>query len=307
MVPRSVVPDLLTPGPTPSHPEAAAILGAPLIYHESATFRSEFRQTLEDLAWLAKTSLEPVITSSSITGACGGVFSNLIEPDDPVLLVVNGNFSQMWHQLAAASGARVSVLNVAWGKVASPQEIATCLDRLPDVRLVALVHCETSTGAVLDLKAISAICSEREGVLLAVDAATSIGAVPIEMDTWGIDVLVSGSQKAFGVPPGLGVTWFSERAAHRALRVANRRWDWNWNLLRERQQDGCLYTPSIPLLRALHRSAAAMRALGHESCGQRATLWLWRLARAPVLSASRCSPRTTAVAFPSPGLTYLRR
>ena len=191
---------LLTPGPTPVPPEVLAAMGQPVIHHRAPDFKAVFGEVQARLAQLFRTENDVLVFTASGTGAFESAVANLLSPGETVLAVSHGNFGTRWQQMAAAFGCDVVRLDYQWGETPDPADVARELDR-SGAKIALLVHSETSTGVVSDIQQLVAACNAA-GAISVVDAISSLGAVPVETDAWGIDVVVTGSQKALMTPPG---------------------------------------------------------------------------------------------------------
>ena len=201
---------LFTPGPTPVPPEVLAAVGAPVIHHRSPEFLPVYERVLGRLREVCRTENDVLLFGSSGTGAFESAVANLVSPGEPHLVISAGSFGERWVAMTTAYGADVDVLRYAWGETPEADDLRERL-RERDAKAVWFVHSETSTGVVADVQALAAVGKEA-GALVVVDAVSSLGAVPCETDAWGLDVVVSGSQKALMSPPGLGLAAVSEAA-----------------------------------------------------------------------------------------------
>ena len=191
---------LLTPGPTPVPPEVLAALAEPVIHHRSPDFKTVFLEVLARLQEVFRTENDILLFTSSGTGAFESAFANLLSPGEKALVVSHGEFGTRWQKLGAAYGCEVVPLTYDWGLTPRAEDVAQALAE-SGAQVAFIVHSETSTGVVSDIQALAAACNEA-GVISVVDAISSLGAVPFETDAWGIDVVVTGSQKALMTPPG---------------------------------------------------------------------------------------------------------
>lgn len=209
---------LLGPGPSNVHPRVLAALSQPLIGHLDPQFIGLMNQVQDDLRYVFQTN-NPLTIPVSGTGSAAMEASlcNFIEPEDPVLICVNGYFGERLCDMASRYGAKVYRIDRPWGEVFSLDEIKAALMK-HQVKIVAIVHAETSTGACQPLEGISDLVHKQGGLFL-VDCVTSLGGLPILIDEWGIDIAYSGTQKCLSVPPGLGPLTISPRS----LEVLNRR------------------------------------------------------------------------------------
>ena len=200
---------LFTPGPTPVPSEVLAAMAAPVVHHHSDDFRPIYRACLDRLKVICRTSSDVLLFTSSGTGAMESAVANLCAPGNRVLVVSAGAFGERWIEIAERYGCQVAALRYEWGEIPRAEDIASQLAELGDARAVLLTHSETSTGVVSDLRA-HAEAIRTSGAHVVVDAVSSLGALPLEMDAWGIDVVCSGSQKALMTPPGLAIAAVSE-------------------------------------------------------------------------------------------------
>ena len=218
---------LVTPGPTPVPPQVLAATAAPMIHHRSPDFRGTLERVTERLQQVFRTDNDIVHLTSAGTGAMESAVANLCSPGDPVLVVSAGYFGERWAAIAKAYGAELDHLRYSWGEIPSVEDVAARL-REREAAAVFFTHSETSTGVVLDPQPFAAAAREA-GALSVVDAVSSLGAVPLETDAWGLDVVASGAQKALMTPPGLSMTTSSAAARERprAGPAAQRRRLWS--------------------------------------------------------------------------------
>ena len=238
---------LLTPGPTAVPPEVLEALAEPVLHHRSPDFKTLFAGVQERLRAVYRTAGDVLVLTCSGTGAFESAVVNVLSPGERVLAVSSGNFGERWQQMAAAFGCNVVPLRYAWGETPRAEEIGEAVAE-SGAGVVFLVHSETSTGVVLDLEACAAAARERDA-LVVVDAISSLGAVPLETDAWGLDVVVTGSQKALMTPPGLAFVSVSERAGKRSERSTLPRFYWDWARARAAQaKDNTAFTPAVSTL-----------------------------------------------------------
>ena len=176
-------------------PEVLAVLAEPIVHHRGADFRPVYEKCLERLKTVCCTSSDVLLFTASGTGAMESAVANLCSPGNRVVVVSAGAFGERWIEIAERYGCDVVAMRYAWGEVPSADDLAAKLADTDGVRAVFLTHSETSTGVVCDLRA-SADAVRPSGAHVVVDAVSSLGAVPLDMDAWGIDVVCSGSQKA---------------------------------------------------------------------------------------------------------------
>jgi len=255
---------LFTPGPTPVPPQVLAATAEPVLHHRGPDFKALFAETLERLAAVCRTEYEIVLFTASGTGAFESAVANLLSPGDRVLAVSQGEFGERWQKLAAAYGADVVPLAYAWGESPRADDLAAALAETP-AEVVFLVHSETSTGVVCDLQPLAAAAREA-GALVVVDAVSSLGAVPLETDAWGIDVVVSGSQKALMTPPGLALAAVSPAAWERCERTSGPRFYFDWRRYRRaRESAGSTpFTPAVATVAGLHAALGLILEEGLE-------------------------------------------
>jgi alanine-glyoxylate transaminase/serine-glyoxylate transaminase/serine-pyruvate transaminase len=209
---------LLGPGPSEVHPRVLAALGRPLVGHLDPEFLALMDEIQDLLRYVFQTAnrMTLAIPGTSMAGM-ETVLVNLIEPGDRVLVCINGFFGARMQDIAERAGAQVTVIERPYGEVFDPDEVRGALSRLGP-KVVAIVHAETSTGAWQPIEEIARIVHEAGG-LIALDAVTSLGAIPIEIDAWEIDAVYSGTQKGLSCPPGLAPISLGPRA----VEVLNRR------------------------------------------------------------------------------------
>lgn len=245
---------LFTPGPTPLLPAAQFAMAAADIHHRTPEFRALFKRVLAQLKIFVGTKNDVVVLSSSGTGAMEAAVSNLTSPGDRVLVLSAGKFGERWTSLAKAFGCPVDVVSKPYGETFTADEIKAEL-RL-ETRAVFVQATETSTGTRHDIQAIGQLLKdEHSEALLIVDAITGLGTTHIDMDAWGIDVLIGGSQKAVMIPPGLSYLAVSERAWDRMEATYNPRYYFDLRKERKNAKNGeSAYTPAVALIAALGAS-----------------------------------------------------
>jgi serine---pyruvate transaminase len=241
---------LLTPGPTAVPPEVLAALAEPVLHHRGPDFKAVVARVRERLREVFRTENDVLILTASGTGAFESAIANLLSPGERVLAAAWGNFGERWAKMAAAYGCEVETLEYPWGKTPQPGDLERRLAET-GAGVVFLVHSETSTGVVVDLEPLVAVCREA-GAMAVVDAISSLGAVPLETDAWGVDVVVTGSQKALLSPPGLGFVSVSERAWRKSEQATLPRFYWDWQrYLAQLDKDTTPFTPAVSTVVAL--------------------------------------------------------
>ena len=205
---------LMIPGPTPVPETVLKAMGRHPIGHRSGEFQAVVQRTTEQLRWLHQTSGDVLVITGSGTAAMEAGIINTLSRGDRVLCGDNGKFGERWVKVARAYGLNVEVIKAEWGQPLDPEAFRNALeaDTQKEIRAVILTHSETSTGVINDLEAISAHVKAHGTALTIADCVTSLGASNVPMDAWGLDVVASGSQKGYMMPPGLSFVAMSERA-----------------------------------------------------------------------------------------------
>jgi len=202
---------LLTPGPTPLYPPALHAMMASDIHHRTEDFRKVYRSCLADLKEVMGTAHDVLMFAASGTGAMDATVSNLFSRGDKVIVCVAGKFGERWAEIAKAYGLEANVLTVPYGSAVPAAQVEAALAAEPATKAVFVQASETSTGAVHDVRAMGAAVA-KTGAILVVDAITGLGTMPLDIDGWGLDVVIGGSQKAFMIPPGLAFLAVSPKA-----------------------------------------------------------------------------------------------
>jgi aspartate aminotransferase-like enzyme len=255
-------PRLFTPGPTPLSSRVREALSRDIPHHRSDEFRAVFRECRTGLQRFLKTEGETLLLSSSGSGAMEAAVVNVLSPGDRMLACAAGSFGERWASLGRAHGMAVTVLEAPWGEAVPPEAVAAALDRDPRLRAVFVQHSESSTGVRHDLEALGRVVRARPDVLLVVDAISGAGAMPLETEVWGLDLVVVGSQKSLALPPGLAFLAVSARAWARIEATSTPRF--YFDLRRERdQRDGTsAYTPAISHVMAIREALQAVEEMG---------------------------------------------
>jgi aspartate aminotransferase-like enzyme len=254
---------LLTPGPTPVPPDVLAAISQPVVHHRGPDFKPVYERTLARLREVFRTERDVLLFGAAGTGAMESAVANLCSPAERALVVSAGHFGERWRAIASAYGAEVEALEYAWGEIPSADDVAARLEELGGAKAVFLTHSETSTGVVCDLQALAGAANEH-GALSVVDAVSSLGAVPLATDAWGVDVVVSGSQKALMTPPGLAMVSVSERAW--ADRGESARFYFDWERTRKGQSTlDAPFTPPVSLVAGLDVALGILLDQGLEA------------------------------------------
>jgi len=269
---------LFTPGPTPVPPQVLAAMAEPVVHHRTPEFRPVYERCLTRLQEVCRTETDVLLFTASGTGAFESAVVNLVSPGEPHLVVTAGSFGERWAGMTAAFGADVDHLRYAWGETPQADDVRARLAER-EAKAVWVVQSETSTGVVADVQAIAAAAKEH-GALVVVDAVSSLGAVPCETDAWGLDVVVSASQKALMTPPGLGLAAVSEAAF--AARGALPAFYFDWPRTRKAQRNlDAPFTPAVSLIAGLDVALGLLLDQGLERAFER-HVRLGRAARAGV-------------------------
>lgn len=254
--------NLRVPGPTPVPDEVARAGAQPMINHRGPEFASLMREVIEGLKPYFGTSSDPLILTGSGTGAQEAAVVNVLSPGDQVLAVVGGVFGARFADIATAFGAEVRRLDVEWGRAAGPVAVREALRSFP-VSAVILTHNETSTGVTNDIPAlVRSIREVTSDATVLVDGVSSIGALPFQLQAWDVDVAISGSQKAWMSPPGLGMVAISPRGWEAYSRARMPRYYWDFARASKNGAKGTTpFTPAVGVVRAM---AVALRMMAEE-------------------------------------------
>src|SRR3954464_7237369 len=239
---------LFTPGPTPLLPAAQFAMAAADIHHRTPEFRALLTKVLSQLKGFAGPTSAVLVLSSGGTGAMEAAVSNLTSPGDRVLVLTAGKFGERWTSLAKAFGCQIETLSAPYGQTFAIEEVRAKLK--PEIKVVFMQATETSTGTRHCVQSIAALTKET-GALLVVDAITGLGTTHFDVDGWGIDVIIGGSQKAVMIPPGLAYCTVSERAWQRMETSKNPRYYFDLRKERNAAANGeSSYTPATSLFAA---------------------------------------------------------
>lgn len=253
---------LFTPGPTPLLPAAQTAMASNTMHHRTAEFRALFTRVLTDMKEFIGTKNDVLVIAASGTGVMEGSVTNLTSPGDKVLVLTAGKFGERWRDLAKTFGCSVELVSAPYGETFSLDQIKAKLT--PDIRAVYVQATETSTGARHDVHGIAKLVRESGGdTLLVVDAITGLGTTHFDVDGWGIDVIIGGSQKALMIPPGLAYCAVSDRAWQRMETTKSPRYYFDFRRERKAAAKGeSAYTPATSLFAALDAALAFIRQMG---------------------------------------------
>lgn len=256
---------LFTPGPTPLLPAAQFAEASFAAHHRTADFRNLFTRVLADMKEFIGTQNDVLVLACSGTGVMEASVSNLTSPGDKILVLTAGKFGERWTALGKAFGCNVDTVSKPYGETFSLDEVRAKLT--PDVRAVYVQATETSTGARHDVKGIAKLVrAAGDDLLLVVDAITGLGTTHFDVDGWGIDIIIGGSQKALMIPPGLAYCAVSERAWQRMETAKSPRYYFDLRKERKSAAKGeSAYTPATSLFAALGAALDYIRQLGNGS------------------------------------------
>ena len=256
---------LFSPGPTMLPPEVLLKMAAPIMHHREPEFEKVFAEIREGLKYLFQTKNEVLIFTSSGTGAMEGAVSNILSKGDKALVIRGGKFGERWGEICKAYGIEFIPIDVDWGKAVDPKQVQKALESNPSIRAVFTQASETSTGVKHPIREISEIVKKHAETVLVVDAITGIGVFSLPMDEWGIDVLISGSQKALMLPPGLAFAALSDKAWKLVERSDLPKFYFNFKKeLNSAQKNQNSFTPAISLFIGLRESLNLIRKEGLE-------------------------------------------
>jgi aspartate aminotransferase-like enzyme len=266
-----------------------------LIHHRTPQYNKIFLEVREGLKILFGTKNDVLVLASSGTGAMEAAVSNLFSPGEKVLVINGGKFGERWLKICQAFGLETVELKVEWGKAVEVGAIEKHLKTYPDIQGVLVQASETSTTALHPVREIAQVT--RGGPLLLVDGVTAVGVLPVPLDEWGIDALVTGSQKALMLPPGLGFIALSDRAWAKTEKAKLPRYYFDLRLESKSQKKGAAaFTPAISLVFGLRASLKMMQEEGLERVYARHE----RLARATRTAATALGLKLLAPESPSP-------
>jgi aspartate aminotransferase-like enzyme len=255
---------LFTPGPTPLLPAAQTAMAAYGAHHRTAEFRALFKRVLDDVKEFIGTRNDVLVLSSSGTGFMEASISNLTSPGDRVLVLTAGKFGERWTSLAKAFGCVVETVTAPYGQTFSLEEVRQKLTS--EIRCVYVQGTESSTGARHDIEGIGKLVRALPDTLFVVDAITGLGTSRLDVDGWGIDIIIGGSQKALMIPPGLAYGSVSERAWQRMETTKSPRF--YFDLRKERKSASkaeTAYTPATSLFAGLAAAFDYVRQMGDGS------------------------------------------
>ena len=290
---------MFVPGPVDVAPEVLQSMTKPMLPHRSKEYEEIHRNAAEKAQKLFYTQYRIFLGTHSGSGMQEAGVRNFV--NESMLCCVNGAFSERWYECAQANGKKADRLEAEWGKTIQPDQLHDALKK-KHYEAVAVVHNETSTGVENPVKDLCAVIHEvSPDTIIMVDAVSSLGGVKIEMDAWGIDFLLTSSQKCLALPPGLSLAGTSDRALKKAEQVQNRGWYFDLLLMeKHRLKDSTPMTPVLPLIYALNFQMDRIQAEGfdqrfarHAAMSQR--VYDWAIAHGlPPFADKSCRSKTVA-------------
>lgn len=256
---------LLTPGPTQIPAEVCAALGRPIIHHRTPQFQENLKEAIAGLKEIFQTKNDVYLLTCSGTGAMEAAVCNLLSPGDKAITVEAGKFGERWTELCRSYGAQPSVIQVPWGKAVEPAQIKKILDADKSIKAVFITHSETSTGVTTDVQAVARVVRET-GAVLVVDAISGLGIMDLQMDNWGVDVVVSAVHKGFMLPPGLAFIAASPKAFKLIETCKSPRYYFDLRKCKEAMADiDTPFTPAIGIVIALNESLRRIKQEGLQN------------------------------------------
>jgi len=260
---------LMSPGPTPVPEKVLLEMADTIIHHRTPEFQSILKDVNVKLKAVMRTDNPVVIFASSGTGAMEASVINLLSKGDKALCINGGKFGERFGEICRAYGVETITYDVVWGESANPEHVKELLDKNPDVKAVYSTLCETSTGVRNDIESIAKIVSATEAVLV-VDAISGLAADEFLPDAWGVDVVVSGSQKGLMLPPGLAFLSVSEKAEKLIEKSDLPKYYFDLNVaLKSHKKDDTPWTPGVSLIKGLNKILDMLLAEGVDNVIER--------------------------------------
>lgn len=291
---------LLAPGPTPVPSSALLSMAEPIIHHRAPEFKPVLQDIREGLKYLFQTKNEVLTIASSGTGGMEGAVANTLSKGDKALVVVGGKFGERWRDICKAYGVETINIDVTWGEAVDVATIKKHLDENPDIKAVMIQASETSTGVMHPVKQIADLVRPRENTILIVDAITGLGVFNLPVDEWGLDVVVTGSQKALMLPPGLAFVSLSDKAIKMMETSDLPKYYFNFKKeLKSVVKNSTAYTPAVSLMIGLRDILNMIKQEGLENVFTRHD----KLARATREAVKEIGLKLLAPGSPSNALT----
>lgn len=302
---------LMLPGPTPIPPTVVQALGRPMINHRGPEFGAMYRDCIDGIRWLYQTTGDVFLMgASSGTGGLEAAVSNVLSAGDEVLAIVAGEFGARFADMAERFGGVVTRISLEYGQAMAPERLEAALAERP-YKILLITHNETSTAVMQPLEALAhAARRARPDILILVDAVSSLGVVPLPVDAWDLDIVVTGSQKAFMIPPGLGMVSVSARAwkAHEVATAPRYYFDFTQHKQFDAKNQ-TPWTPALPQIYGLHEALRIMRGEGlealfarHETMTRMLRAGLAALGLRPVVTDEAIASRSVTAVYPPDGV-----
>ena len=256
-------PLLLTPGPVLLQPQIQQSLSLPMIHHRDQAFKKLLLNVSHQLKLFFQTKQEVLILNATGTGAMEAAFVNTLSPKEEVICVGGGKFGERWQDMAQKLSLKVHSLDLTWGQAIDPAKIEEALIKYPETKALILTACETSTATSHPIEEIAKILKKYPKVLFIVDAVTGLGSMTLNMDDWGIDVMIAGSQKTFWLPTGLSFISLSKKAWKRSLQSKFPKYYFDLSREKKSQKKGqTAFSSPVTLIRTLHFSLKILTEIG---------------------------------------------
>ncbi len=294
---------LFSPGPTPVPERVLLAMAGPVMHHRDPGYEELFQEVREGLKYVFQTKNEVLVLASSGTGAMEAAVCNTLSQGDEALVVRAGKFGERWGEICEAYGVNFTPIDVTWGEAVDPGLIKKALDAKPSIKAVLVQASETSTGVMHPIKEIADIVKGRDGTILVVDAISALGVSDLPMDKWGLDVVVSGSQKALMLPPGLAFIALSAKAWGFVEKATLPKFYFNLKEeLAVAQKNQSQFTPAITLVVGLREALKMLKEEGLENVFKRHAT----LAHATREAAKALGLELLAPSAPSDALTAIK-
>lgn len=293
---------IMAPGPTPIPAEVLAEASFPIIHHRTPQFQAIFKAANDGLQLFFRTKNQVMTFASVGTGAMESAIANLTSPGEKILVASSGHFGNRWAEIAKAYSVQAELYESEWGYAIDVEEVRKRLKASPDVKIVFTTLNETSTGVLNDIQTLTKIVHEA-GAIIVVDAISGLGAAPFETDAWGVDVVLSGSQKGFMIPPGLAFVAINQAGIEKNKVAKNPRFYFSYEKalkkLTEEKMPDTPWTPAISLIIQLKKALELIHQEGMEAVWKRHAA----LAKATRAGVEALGLKLFAPTAPSPALT----
>ncbi len=257
-------PLIMTPGPVLVPEAIMRTLTLPVIHHRTKAFESDLKWVLDNLPRIFKTKERAYILTSTGSGAMEAALVNTVSPGEKILCIIGGKFGERFSEIAKAYNIQVVTHNVEWGKSFEVSDIEKILKEHSDIRAITCQACETSTGALNPIQELGKIVSKTDAILI-VDAITALGATDLDMDSWNLDIVIGGSQKAFMLPTGLSLIAFSKKAMRKTESCKTPRYYWDIRLEKKANEKNQTYFSSpVTHVRALKTALEIIFKVGEK-------------------------------------------